>query len=189
MSDTSHTEEQSTVLQTTREFFDQLDISPDIGVNYDPETEYYTIQIDNDNPGLLIGYRGDTLGAIQYYVSQALRTQTGDWLKLIVTSATTENSVKKLSNSSPSMLPNGSNSPVNPTSSPTSPLRNAVLFTSPSKNILKLPPNPSVKAVTASSQSSPDKSLLLLDIISYCKAVVSLTKKEINSQLRYTNHT
>lgn len=84
MSDTTHTEDQSTVLQTTREFFDALDITPEIGVDFDPETEYYTVQLDTENPGLLIGYRGDTLSAIQYYLAQTLRTATGDWVKLIV---------------------------------------------------------------------------------------------------------
>lgn len=77
-------ETQSAILDITHTFFDHIGIDPEISIAHDPDTDYYTIQIDTENPGLLIGYRGDTLGAIQHMLSQQIKYKTGDWQKLIV---------------------------------------------------------------------------------------------------------
>lgn len=78
------TDQESVILEAAHEFFDHIGINPEISIAFDQENNYYNLQIDTENPGLLIGYRGDTLGAIQHLLSQQLKHKTGDWQKIIV---------------------------------------------------------------------------------------------------------
>lgn len=49
----------------------------------DKET-IYTVKIDTDNAGLLIGNKGETLNAIQSFLAIAMKQKTGDWVKVIL---------------------------------------------------------------------------------------------------------
>jgi spoIIIJ-associated protein len=55
-----------------------------VNVDYDTENNLYYISLQSDNPAPLIGYHGDTLGALQTMLSQHLFTKTGEWLSLTV---------------------------------------------------------------------------------------------------------
>ena len=73
---------QSVILDAASEFFTQLGVSPTLSIAQ--EEDYYQIQVDTENPALLIGYRGDTLSAIQSMISQQIKHKTGEWHKITV---------------------------------------------------------------------------------------------------------
>ena len=82
MDDFTPSETESIIFETARDFFENIGIVPQIAISQDQE--YYTLQIDTDNPGLLIGYRGDNLSAIQHLLGLHVKHKTGKWHKLIV---------------------------------------------------------------------------------------------------------
>ena len=68
------------------EFFKNLDIKPEsIEIK---ETEEKTFQIDfkfsDADTGILIGYHGDTISALQLILNLLVYKKQGEWLKLIV---------------------------------------------------------------------------------------------------------
>lgn len=81
------------VLQKTQELMGQLNVDNQIEVNFDEESGYHKIQIESETPGLLIGYRGENLSALQIilrlFVSRALTQESeseeeNNWIKLTV---------------------------------------------------------------------------------------------------------
>ena len=64
--------------------FTHLHIPATATVTFDPQTEYYTINVDTEATGLIIGYRGETLSAIQQILSHLIKHETNDWQKIIV---------------------------------------------------------------------------------------------------------
>ncbi len=73
------------VLQTHAEkLFTHLGIPANITVTQDKDTDYLHLQIDTEATGLIIGYRGETLGAIQQVLSHQLKHDTGEWQRLTV---------------------------------------------------------------------------------------------------------
>ena len=78
------------VLDKTQELLDQLGCEAQPSVEFESETGYYQIQLDTESPGLLIGYRGETLTALQLYLgllvnqNQAKSSEEADWKKVVV---------------------------------------------------------------------------------------------------------
>lgn len=68
----------------TVKFLKELGVPAIVTVNFDLGNNLYLISLSSDNPGLLIGYHGDTLGSFQLILAQHLKTQTGQWLNLSV---------------------------------------------------------------------------------------------------------
>jgi spoIIIJ-associated protein len=73
----------------TQQLLDHLQIAAKVEVNFDDQSGYYHIQMETDNPGLIIGYRGETLAALQLMLSLLVnRGQEGDesreWNKLLL---------------------------------------------------------------------------------------------------------
>lgn len=68
----------------SNQLFQHLNVPANCEVTYDEETNYYTINLETEATGLIIGYRGETLSAIQQILSHLVRKETGDWQKLIV---------------------------------------------------------------------------------------------------------
>lgn len=66
------------------DFLSQLGFAKDcsVSVDFDDDSKYYQIQIQTEEESLLVGYRGDTLAALQLLVSQHLNAQTGNWYNL-----------------------------------------------------------------------------------------------------------
>lgn len=48
------------------------------------EEDIYQIQLETDDPGILIGYHGESLGAFQRIVAMIIYRQTGEWLRMVV---------------------------------------------------------------------------------------------------------
>ena len=73
----------------TQQVLNHLQIEAEISIDFDEQTGYYQIQIQTDNPALLIGYRGETLAALQQMIGMLVNSsnfdkdrQTEDWKKL-----------------------------------------------------------------------------------------------------------
>ena len=85
------------VLTKTKELLEQLAYPAQAAVDYDQDSGYYQVQIDTDTPGLLIGYRGETLSAFQLMLGLIINQSTRqageeqddrqsdkDWKKVVV---------------------------------------------------------------------------------------------------------
>jgi len=77
----------------TQQLLQKLGIQAQISISLDQDTKYYHIQIDSDTPGLLIGYRGETLASFQLIlgliINQPANIEKQDqvekqWKKIIV---------------------------------------------------------------------------------------------------------
>ena len=60
--------------------FGFIDIDPDIAIKEDGEA--FRIDIEGNNLNYLIGYRGESLDALQYILSHAVYKDHGEWLPL-----------------------------------------------------------------------------------------------------------
>jgi len=74
----------STILTVATEFMDRLGFSDSVtvAVNYDAPNELYQVSLDTPDPGLLIGYHGETLSSLQLFLGQHLHQALGDWINL-----------------------------------------------------------------------------------------------------------
>ena len=69
----------------TKQVLEHLQITAEVDINFDEQTGYYHIQLQTDNPALLIGYRGETLSALQLMLGLLVnRDQEDDWKKLVL---------------------------------------------------------------------------------------------------------
>ncbi len=48
------------------------------------EEDLYQVQLETDDPGILIGYHGETLRSIQRMVAMIAYRQMGEWLRIVV---------------------------------------------------------------------------------------------------------
>jgi spoIIIJ-associated protein len=48
------------------------------------EEDVFQVQLEATDPGVLIGYHGETLKALQRMVAMIVYRQTGEWLKIVV---------------------------------------------------------------------------------------------------------
>lgn len=76
----------SILTDVTHQLLDQLELptSVDFQVTYSPDSDSYQVNLETDHPGLVIGYHGETLVALQQILSQHIYSQTNQWLKLTV---------------------------------------------------------------------------------------------------------
>ncbi|KKU55393.1 hypothetical protein A3H89_03890 [Candidatus Amesbacteria bacterium RIFCSPLOWO2_02_FULL_48_11] len=72
------------VSQNTLEFISQLGLSQQVLVTivFSPDQNIYNVLLKTDNPGLIIGYHGENLSALQLLLAQHLHNQVGEWLNL-----------------------------------------------------------------------------------------------------------
>ncbi|OGC98897.1 hypothetical protein A2W16_00435 [Candidatus Amesbacteria bacterium RBG_16_48_31] len=72
------------VSQNTLEFISQLGLSQQVLVTivFSPDQNIYNVLLKTDNPGLIIGYHGENLSALQLLLAQHLHYQVGEWLNL-----------------------------------------------------------------------------------------------------------
>jgi spoIIIJ-associated protein len=68
--------------KTTRDLLNLLGLEVDLEIK--KEDDLIKIQIETEEPGLLIGYHGQTLDGLQRWVSLALYHQRGEWIKILV---------------------------------------------------------------------------------------------------------
>jgi len=66
----------------TQELLDQLGQPVTFGV--EEKKEVININLQTDNPGIFIGYHGQTLASIQLILSMMVYRKLGEWVKLVV---------------------------------------------------------------------------------------------------------
>lgn len=70
------------IINEVDKLLELLQISAEVSV--EKEEDYYRIQIDTEETGVLIGYHGETLTSIQLILSQILFKKAGEWVQLTV---------------------------------------------------------------------------------------------------------
>ena len=65
-----------------KDLFKQLDLK--VGVEIKQSEDLVSIQLDNDEPGILIGYHGQTLAALQLIIALTAFKKLGEWTKILV---------------------------------------------------------------------------------------------------------
>ncbi len=70
------------VKQTADELLAQIGL--DLSVAVSLEEELVVIQIETDEPGILIGFHGKNLESLQNIISQIVFKKTGEWIRLVV---------------------------------------------------------------------------------------------------------
>jgi len=53
-----------------------------VTIVFSPDQNIYNVLLKTDNPGLIIGYHGENLSALQLLLAQHLHNQVGEWLNL-----------------------------------------------------------------------------------------------------------
>lgn len=71
--------------EVARKMFALLGTDSKFEIVFDKETDIYNLNINaEENAGLLIGKRGDTINSIQILINQILRQKKGEWLRVVV---------------------------------------------------------------------------------------------------------
>ncbi len=72
------------VLDTVNRFLSEIGVSPTVTVEvkFDPASSVYHVSLQSPEPALLIGYHGETLSALQLFVSIHLNQLLGEKITL-----------------------------------------------------------------------------------------------------------
>ena len=77
--------EKKEIKKLAESLIDLIGVEADVLVNEDPENLALKVTIDaRSESGLLIGYHGDTLLAIQSFLSVAIKQKMGKWIRIVV---------------------------------------------------------------------------------------------------------
>lgn len=70
----------------TQDFLSRLGLPGEITltVQFDESASAYKIQIDSQDPSMVIGYHGENLSSLQLILSQHLHAKLGEWVNLVV---------------------------------------------------------------------------------------------------------
>jgi spoIIIJ-associated protein len=80
----SEVNQEKLILETLEELLSHLQIAAEAEARFDPESNYYYVQIETDNPGMLIGFRGDTLSALQTLVNLLVQEAIKAWPRVVL---------------------------------------------------------------------------------------------------------
>jgi spoIIIJ-associated protein len=74
------------ITTTAQEFIDALGIASTVTVSVSPskDDDSYEILLKTDNPGLIIGYHGESLAALQLLLGQHLHAKSEKWFNIVV---------------------------------------------------------------------------------------------------------
>lgn len=78
------TDQHKIVAQVAQDFIDRLGVQVTLKVQFDQKSNIYKINLESDNPGVLIGHHGEALSALQLMLSQHIKSRTGEWVNLSV---------------------------------------------------------------------------------------------------------
>jgi len=67
----------------SKDLFDQVDLKVDLKVEKQDD-DIFVIQIQTGQPGILIGYHGQTLSAIQLLLGMMLFKKLNEWVRVLV---------------------------------------------------------------------------------------------------------
>lgn len=73
------------IKEVAQKMLELLGISSPCNVTFNEKDDVYLLDIDaNENAGLLIGRRGDTINSLQTLINQIVRQKKGEWLRVVV---------------------------------------------------------------------------------------------------------
>ena len=70
------------VEETAKKLIKLMGVKVDVSVM--PEEDSVKVQLETDNPGILIGYHGETLASFQQILAMIVYRQTGEWVRVLV---------------------------------------------------------------------------------------------------------
>ena len=73
-----------TAEEVTVELLKLLEVEVKIKAEEDKENEAIRIQIETSDPGILIGYHGETLSSLQLILGIVVSKKIGEWIRIIV---------------------------------------------------------------------------------------------------------
>jgi len=69
----------------TKELFTLMKVSPEVEIVEDKENDLFSVNLKSeDEKGLLIGKKGETISAIQMVLGMILKNRTGEWKRIQV---------------------------------------------------------------------------------------------------------
>lgn len=69
----------------TSELLNLMGVSATVELTEDKENQLINLKINpSDEAGLLIGYHGDTLSAIESFLALAIKQKSGEWVRIVV---------------------------------------------------------------------------------------------------------
>jgi len=72
------------IKKITEEIINLLAAKASVFVQEDPQNQTVKIQIDTDSPGLLIGYHGETIDALQLLIGVIAQKKLNGWVRIIL---------------------------------------------------------------------------------------------------------
>lgn len=76
--------ELETIKKTAEELLGKLKVKAKAKVSEDKENELALVQIETDNPALLIGYHGETIAALQLILGLLVHKKMDKWVRVSV---------------------------------------------------------------------------------------------------------
>lgn len=70
------------IKKVIKELLEHLGIETKVSISVDDDL--YQVQLETSDPGILIGYHGETLGATQKMVAMIIYRQLEEWQKIVV---------------------------------------------------------------------------------------------------------
>ncbi len=82
MAKKTETQKITKIKKVVKELLDNLGVKTKIKIT--SEEGVYQIQLETDDPGILIGYHGETLRSLQRIIAMIVYRQTDEWLRITV---------------------------------------------------------------------------------------------------------
>lgn len=70
--------------KTSEKLLKLLSVEAKVVVTEDKENEAFNVQIETEEPGVLIGFHGETLSSFQLLLNIIVGKQTGEWSRIVV---------------------------------------------------------------------------------------------------------
>lgn len=82
MAKKTETQKITKVKKVVKELLDHLEVKAESKIISDEDV--YQVQLETEDPGILIGYHGETLRAFQRILAMIIYRQTDEWLRVVV---------------------------------------------------------------------------------------------------------
>lgn len=76
-------EKTKVIEKLVKKLLDELGLTADLSVEKTPDQDI-SVRLTTENPGLIIGFHGETLSALQLILGMMAYRQTGEWTRILV---------------------------------------------------------------------------------------------------------
>lgn len=70
--------------EQTEKLLDLLGVTGEVKVSEDKENEAISVQIESEEPGVIIGRHGETISALQLLLGMIISQKVGEWTRVLV---------------------------------------------------------------------------------------------------------